>query len=109
MAGATSSAYRNATLLRVNYFRAMAGLPGAAYVVRRSLHNVREINRAKKALKKAFQVQQAGMGFSMVELLSSCPTNWGMKPTDAQKRVLGEMSEYFPLGTYKERKQADFA
>jgi 2-oxoglutarate ferredoxin oxidoreductase subunit beta len=48
------------------------------------------------------------MGFSIVEFLSTCPTNWGMKPIDAQKRVLGEMSEYFPLGVYKERKQADF-
>jgi 2-oxoglutarate ferredoxin oxidoreductase subunit beta len=49
------------------------------------------------------------MGLSIVEFLSTCPTNWGMKPLDAQKRVLGEMSEYFPLGVFKERKQADFA
>jgi 2-oxoglutarate/2-oxoacid ferredoxin oxidoreductase subunit beta len=54
-------------------------------------------------------MQIAGMGLSIVEFLSTCPTNWGMKPLDAQKRVLGEMSEYFPLGVFKERKQADIA
>ena len=55
----------------------LAQLEGSAYVVRRSLHNVANIRKAKKAILTAFKVQQAGLGFSMVELLSSCPTNWG--------------------------------
>ncbi len=75
--------------------------PGAAYVVRRSLHNVKEINRAKKAIKKAFQVQLAGLGFSMVELLSSCPTNWNISATDALKWIEQYMLPYYPLGDYK--------
>ena len=52
---------------------------------------------------EAFEMQIDGMGFSLVEFLSTCPTNWGMKPLEAQERVLGEMSEYYPLGVFKER------
>ena len=61
----------------------LAQVDGAAYVVRRSLHDVVQIKRAKKAIREAFDVQQRGLGFAMVELLSSCPTNWGMKPDEA--------------------------
>jgi 2-oxoglutarate/2-oxoacid ferredoxin oxidoreductase subunit beta len=67
-----------------------------------------QIRKAKEAVRKAFDMQIKEMGFSIVEFLSTCPTNWGLKPIDAQRRVLGEMAEYFPLGTYKERTQADF-
>ena len=79
----------------------LAGMQGSAYVVRRSLHNVKEINRAKKAIKKAFQTQQAGLGFSLVELLSSCPTNWGLPAPAALKWVEEHMVPYYPLGDYK--------
>jgi 2-oxoglutarate ferredoxin oxidoreductase subunit beta len=79
----------------------IAGLPSAAYVVRRSLHNVKEINKAKKAIKRAFQVQQAGLGFAMVELLSNCPTNWGINPLDSLKWIEEQMLPYFPLGDFK--------
>ncbi|MDW8327030.1 MAG: thiamine pyrophosphate-dependent enzyme [Anaerolineales bacterium] len=79
----------------------IAGLPGAAYVARRSLHNPREILKAKKAIRKAFEVQLAGQGFSMVELLSSCPTNWGVSPADALKWIEENMLPYYPLGDYK--------
>jgi 2-oxoglutarate ferredoxin oxidoreductase subunit beta len=79
----------------------IAGLPGAAYVARRSLHNPREILKAKKAIRKAFEVQLAGLGFAMVELLSSCPTNWGVSPADALKWIEENMLPYYPLGDYK--------
>ncbi len=79
----------------------LAGLPGTAYVVRRSLHNVKEINRAKKAVRRAFQTQIAGLGFSMVELLSTCPTNWGVTPLEALAWVETHMLPYFPLGDYR--------
>lgn len=79
----------------------LAGLPGAAYVVRRSLHNVKEINRAKKAIRRAFEVQLAGLGFAAVELLSSCPTNWGYTPVDSLKWIEDHMLPYYPLGDYK--------
>ncbi len=79
----------------------LATLDGAAYIVRRSLHDVANIRKAKKAIKTAIQVQKAGLGFSMVELLSSCPTNWGMTPTEALDWVRDNMVPYYPLGDYK--------
>ena len=79
----------------------LSGMSGSAYVARQSLHNVKEINRAKKAIRTAFQAQLAGLGFSMVELLSSCPTNWRMDPPDALKWVEEYMVPYYPLGEYK--------
>jgi 2-oxoglutarate ferredoxin oxidoreductase subunit beta len=74
---------------------------GAAYVVRRSLHNPAEIRKAKKAIRQAFDNQIAGVGFSLVELLSSCPTNWGLTPTEALHWIETEMLAAYPLGDYK--------
>jgi 2-oxoglutarate ferredoxin oxidoreductase subunit beta len=79
----------------------LAQLPGAAYIVRRSLHDVKNIRKAKKAILTALQVQMNGMGFSMVELLSSCPTNWGIPADDSLTWIEDHMVPYFPLGDYK--------
>jgi 2-oxoglutarate ferredoxin oxidoreductase subunit beta len=79
----------------------LATLEGAAYVVRRSLHNVREVRRAKKAIRTAFEVQKNGLGFSLVELLSTCPTNWGLSPVDSRDWVEERMLPYYPLGDFK--------
>jgi 2-oxoglutarate ferredoxin oxidoreductase subunit beta len=79
----------------------IAGLPGASYVVRRSLHSVREVNRAKKAIRQAFEIQLSGSGFAMVELLSNCPTNWGMTPLESLKWIEENMIPAFPLGDFK--------
>jgi 2-oxoglutarate ferredoxin oxidoreductase subunit beta len=79
----------------------LATLEGASYVVRRSLHNNREVRRAKQAIRTAFEVQKAGLGFSLVELLSTCPTNWGMSPVEAREWVEERMLPFFPLGDYK--------
>jgi 2-oxoglutarate ferredoxin oxidoreductase subunit beta len=79
----------------------LAGLPGTAYAVRRSLHNVKEINRAKKAIRRAFQTQIAGLGFSVVELLSSCPTNWNIPAPESLQWIEDHMLPYYPLGDYK--------
>lgn len=79
----------------------LAGLTGTAYVARRSLHNVKEINRAKKAIRTAFETQLAGLGFAMVELLSSCPTNWHLSPSEALQWIEDYMVPYYPLGDYK--------
>jgi 2-oxoglutarate/2-oxoacid ferredoxin oxidoreductase subunit beta len=79
----------------------LATLEGAAYVVRRSLHNVREVRRAKKAVRTAFEVQKTGLGFSLVELLSTCPTNWGLSPVESRDWVEERMLPYYPLGDYK--------
>lgn len=79
----------------------LATLPGSAYVVRRSLHNAANIRKAKKAILTALKAQMAGLGFSMVELLSSCPTNWGISPQNALQWIEEHMIPYFPLGDYK--------
>lgn len=76
-------------------------LPGAAYVVRRSVHNIANINKTKAAIKTAFQVQMEGLGLSLVEILSSCPTNWHLTPTDALRWIEESMIPAFPLGDYK--------
>ncbi len=80
----------------------LAQIDGAAYVVRRSLHNPAEIRKTKKAIKQAFQNQLDGRGFSIVEVLSSCPTNWDVTPTDALKWIESSMVPLFPLGDFKD-------
>ena len=79
----------------------LATLDGVGYVVRRSLHDPKNIRLAKKAIRMAFETQVRGLGFSMVELLSTCPTNWGMTPVNALKFVEEHMVPAFPLGDYK--------
>jgi 2-oxoglutarate ferredoxin oxidoreductase subunit beta len=79
----------------------LAALPGAAYVVRRSLHDVANIRKAKKAILTALKAQISGLGFSMVELLSSCPTNWGLTPDKALTWIEEHMVPYYPIGDYK--------
>lgn len=79
----------------------LATLKGSSYVVRRSLHSSREVRRAKKAIRTAFEVQKNDIGFSLVELLSTCPTNWKMTPDEARNWVGEEMIKVFPLGDFK--------
>ena len=79
----------------------LAGLPGATYVVRRSVYDMRTIKDARKAIRAAFQVQMAGAGFSLVEFLSSCPTNWDLPPHKALEWIKETMLPYYPLGDYK--------
>lgn len=79
----------------------LAGLPGTAYSVRRSLHDAKHVIQAKKAIRVAFEAQLQGLGFGIVELLSSCPTNWGMTPAEALKWVEEDMVPQYPLGDYK--------
>lgn len=82
----------------------LATLEGTAYSARVAMSTPAQIRKAKAAVRKAFEMQRKGMGFSIVEFLSTCPTNWGLTPVEAQERVLGEMAEYFPLGVFRERR-----
>ncbi len=79
----------------------LAQMDGAAYIVRRSLHDVKSIRKAKKAVLTALKAQVNGLGFSMVELLSTCPTNWGLTPEASLKWVEEHMLPYFPLGDFR--------
>ena len=79
----------------------LATLEGSSYVVRRSLHDPKNIRLAKKAIRMAFEVQIRGLGFSMVELLSTCPTNWGLTPQEANLWLEEHMISYYPLNDFK--------
>lgn len=77
-------------------------LDGAAYVERVSVDCVKNVVAAKKAIKKAFEVQQQGLGLSLIEVLSTCPTNWGLTPQKALEWLRENMIEHYPLGVYKD-------
>lgn len=79
----------------------LSSLDGVGYVVRRSLHDPKNIRLSKKAIRMAFEVQRNNLGFAMVELLSTCPTNWGLTPNEALHFVEERMIPAFPLGDYK--------
>ncbi|MBQ6889930.1 MAG: 2-oxoglutarate oxidoreductase [Oscillospiraceae bacterium] len=81
----------------------LATLDGPQYIERVAVNNVKNVNKAKKAIKKAFQNQVEGKGFSLIEVVSSCPTNWGMTPSKALQWVEEKMIPYYPLGVYKDR------
>ena len=79
----------------------LSQLDGASYIVRRSLHDPKNIRLAKKAIRMAFETQERGLGFSMVELLSICPTNWGMNPAQSLQWLADKMVPYYPLNDFK--------
>ena len=80
----------------------LSTLDGPEYIQRVAVNNVKNVLAAKKAIKKAFQNQIEGKGFSLIEVISSCPTNWGMTPQNALKWVEEKMIPYYPLGVYKD-------
>ncbi|MBT1075509.1 thiamine pyrophosphate-dependent enzyme [Geobacter grbiciae] len=79
----------------------LAQLEGVAFSARVAVNNPKNLMDAKRQIKKAFRYQAEGKGFSFIEALSSCPTNWGMDPIKANERVGTEMCAYFPLGVFK--------
>ena len=79
----------------------LSTLDGAAYIARRSLHDARSIRQAKKAIRTAFEAQRQGLGFTMVELLSICPTNWGLNVADSRKWLADHMLPFYPVGDFK--------
>lgn len=79
----------------------LSNMDGAGYIVRRSLHDPKNIRMAKKAIRMAFETQVQGLGFSMVELLSTCPTNWGITPLEALTWLEDHMIPAYPLGDFK--------
>ena len=79
----------------------LAQLGGVAYSARVAVDSPKHLVEAKKVIKRAFQYQVEGKGFSFVEVLSSCPTNWGVSALAANARIAEEMIPYFPLGVFK--------
>ena len=91
---------RNGNPLRMS--EVLSVLDGPAYVTRVAVNTPQNIVSAKRAVKKAFESQIQGLGFSMVEVLSTCPTNWRMTPIQSNKWVGETMMQVFPLGVYKD-------
>jgi len=79
----------------------LAVLPGVKYLERVSVHSATDTMRAKKAIKKAFKTQVENKGFSMVEVLSMCPTYWGMTPIQAAERIKSDVTAFYPIGVVK--------
>ena len=81
----------------------LSQLDGPAYLERVTVNNVKNVRNAKKAILKAFKNQVEGKGFSLVEVVSACPTNWGMTPEKALEWVESDMLPYYPLGVYRDK------
>lgn len=82
----------------------LATLDGSGFIERVSIHNPAAVRKAKSVIKKAFENQINGTGFSLVEVLSTCPTNWGISPIDSLKWLEENMIPYYSLGNKKEEK-----
>ncbi|SMC55594.1 thiamine pyrophosphate-dependent enzyme [Sporomusa malonica] len=79
----------------------LSTLEGAKFIARVAINTPGNMAKAKAAIKKAFELQLSGDGFGLVEILSTCPTNWGMSPIEAAKWLEENMIPYYPLGVYK--------
>lgn len=80
----------------------ISALDGAKYVERVAVNNPANVEKTKRAIRKALELQKQNAGFSMIEVMSACPTNWGMSSLDALKFVTEKMIPYYPLGVYKD-------
>lgn len=85
----------------------LATTDGAAYIARTSSDGIKNIRATRAAIKKAFECQLEGRGFSMVEVLSTCPTNWGLSPLESMQWLRDNMIPYYPLGVFKDKGAAD--
>ncbi|MCR3955928.1 MAG: thiamine pyrophosphate-dependent enzyme [Gudongella sp.] len=85
----------------------LATIDGAKFVERVAVNNPANIRKAKKAIKEAFKVQLEGKGFGIVEVLSTCPTNWGLTPVEAMKWLEKDMMPYYPLGNFRKPEEVE--
>ncbi len=83
----------------------LATIDGAVFVERVAVNTPANIRKAKKAIKRAFEVQLQGLGFGIVEVLSTCPTNWGLTPVESLEWLEKNMIPYYPLGNFKSPKE----
>ena len=81
----------------------LSQVDGASYLERVAVNNIKNIKNAKKAILHAFKNQIEGKGFSLVEVLSTCPTNWGLSPKDSLKWLEDNMGPHYPLGVFKDK------
>ena len=101
----TTSQYGRSIPMNGNPIRVaemLATLDGPAYIARVALTDTANVRKAKQAIKRGFEMQLNKKGFSLIEVLSTCPTNWGMAPVQAAEFVKNEMTKEFPLGVFKD-------
>jgi 2-oxoglutarate ferredoxin oxidoreductase subunit beta len=84
----------------------LAQLEGTRYIARGAVNTAANVRKTKNYIRKAFQAQLSGIGFTMVEILSPCPTNWGMSPVGAVEWLEGNMIPFYPLGEIKNKLEA---
>ena len=87
----------------LNLSEMLSMVDGAVYIERVAVNSIKNIRNAKKAITKAFKVQMANLGYSMVEILSPCPTNWKMTPVESCKWIDENMTKIFPIKVIKDR------
>ena len=87
----------------------LSSLDGVAYLERVTADSPKNVRKAKKAIKKAFQTQIDGAGYSLVEVVATCPTTWGMTPQDSFDWMRENMLPYYPLGVYKDVRAEGFS
>jgi 2-oxoglutarate ferredoxin oxidoreductase subunit beta len=80
----------------------LSSLDGVALATRVTVDKPANVRKAAKAIRKAFEYQTKGLGFTIVEVIATCPTNWGMTPVAAFEWMRENMLAYYPLGTYKD-------
>ena len=85
----------------IDIMKQLSQFDGVAYLARGSMHDAQNILKTKEYLKRAFQAQLDGRGYSCVEILSPCPTNWHMNPIDAMARIKSDVIAYYPVGEFK--------
>jgi 2-oxoglutarate/2-oxoacid ferredoxin oxidoreductase subunit beta len=85
----------------------IAQLPGAAYVTRQSVHTAAAVRRAKKAIRKAFEIQRLNCGTAFVEIVATCSSGWKLSPVESNKWMEENMFPHYPLGDLKDSKRAD--
>jgi len=84
----------------------IAGLEGTTYVARGAVDSPKNLGKAKKMLREAFEAQIKHQGFGFIEFLSACPTNWKLSPQEAAQRVRKEMISHYPLGIFKDKRMS---
>ncbi|NMB04626.1 MAG: 2-oxoglutarate oxidoreductase [Tissierellia bacterium] len=87
----------------------LAQVPGATFVERVAVNSPANVRKAKRAIKKAFEIQLEGKGFAIVEVLSTCPTNWGMNPVKALRWLEDNLMVYYPLGNFRDYQEVENA
>jgi 2-oxoglutarate ferredoxin oxidoreductase subunit beta len=85
----------------------LATIEGATLIARASVDSPKNLIRTRALIEKAFRYQMEGKGFSLIEILSPCPTDWGLSPTDALQWIRDHMMTAFPLGVFKDRYGSD--